>query len=202
MAYSWGKRRDDVLDDWVTLSRQGLTVPEAAERIGMKPTGLLRALVRARAAGDPRAVYNHTGMGTVSPARRKHRAKRRTYDGPTPAPTGTPHPGIKQRPIVVETATNGHPLAGLYSDPFFELLDRNPTECKGQWDLFEGDGTVGAVTEMLRIEAARAICGRCPIQAECLDYSQRTAQLGLWAGFTDDERKALRRSSNKVGASA
>lgn len=47
-------RSDDVLEDWAELRTQGYTWRLAAERLGMKPDTLCRALVRAKARGDDR----------------------------------------------------------------------------------------------------------------------------------------------------
>jgi hypothetical protein len=40
---------------------------------------------------------------------------------------------------------------------------------------------------------ARAICGQCPVKAECLDYALNRPEWGMWGGTTLDERIALRR---------
>lgn len=47
---------DDTLDDWDFLRRQGYSVRDAADRLGMSHAALDKALCRAKAAGDPRAV--------------------------------------------------------------------------------------------------------------------------------------------------
>jgi hypothetical protein len=52
-------RRDDLLDEWVWLRDVGVDVIEAAQRIGVSPHALDRALHRAVAAGDDRG--RHTG---------------------------------------------------------------------------------------------------------------------------------------------
>lgn len=52
-------KRDAVLDAWLEQCRNppvGITVEEIARGMGMKRTALDRALVRARARGDARAV--------------------------------------------------------------------------------------------------------------------------------------------------
>ncbi len=42
--------------------------------------------------------------------------------------------------------------------------------------------------------AARAICGRCAVAAECLDYAIRADEPhGLWGGKTPAERDEIRR---------
>ncbi len=53
-------------------------------------------------------------------------------------------------------------------------------------DLFfpeDGEGT----------ELAKAICGRCPVRAECIGYAIAIPSLdGIWGGLTRQERSRLR----------
>jgi WhiB family transcriptional regulator, redox-sensing transcriptional regulator len=43
---------------------------------------------------------------------------------------------------------------------------------------------------------ARAICEACPVRQKCFDYAMADPDLmGLWGGFTEKERRAMRRSS-------
>lgn len=53
--------RDDVLNEWEVLRAEGHTRVQAAERLGMKPAAFERALQRARADGDPRALPGVAG---------------------------------------------------------------------------------------------------------------------------------------------
>lgn len=40
---------------------------------------------------------------------------------------------------------------------------------------------------------AKAVCGRCPVAGECLDYANRIGeQHGIWGGLTANERARLR----------
>lgn len=42
---------------------------------------------------------------------------------------------------------------------------------------------------------AKAICARCPVQVECLEYAlENREQYGVWGGTTRDERKAMLRA--------
>lgn len=42
--------------------------------------------------------------------------------------------------------------------------------------------------------AAKTVCRRCTVRAECLDYAMRNVEkYGIWGGFSDRERRALRR---------
>ena len=57
-------------------------------------------------------------------------------------------------------------------------------------DLFfpeDGEGT----------ELAKAICGGCPVRAECIGYAVAIPSLdGIWGGLTRQERFRLRQSRN------
>lgn len=46
----------------------------------------------------------------------------------------------------------------------------------------------------VKYEAARAICGGCEVQADCLDYAlENDERYGVWGGTTEMERRVLRR---------
>lgn len=77
------------------------------------------------------------------------------------------------------------------------LTEYDPAEwmrdaaCKGR----NGDGkffpTLG---ENHKWEAAKAICERCPVRRECLEYALRNVQhFGVWGGTTERERKHIRK---------
>lgn len=45
---------------------------------------------------------------------------------------------------------------------------------------------------------AKAICVRCPVRAECLDYALRAREPhGIWGGMNEAERKALIRERDR-----
>lgn len=55
----------------------------------------------------------------------------------------------------------------------------------------------------LREGAARAICGGCPVQSDCLDYAIRNAeQHGIWGGMNELQRSHLRRRLARQAAGA
>jgi len=59
-------------------------------------------------------------------------------------------------------------------------------------DLFFPVGTTGPAIE--QIEAAKAVCGICPVQSQCLEFALATNQdSGVWGGTSEDERRRLRR---------
>lgn len=44
------------------------------------------------------------------------------------------------------------------------------------------------------IEAAKAVCRRCPVRLPCLDEAVRNPGLrGVWGGASDGDRQSLRR---------
>lgn len=46
---------------------------------------------------------------------------------------------------------------------------------------------------LLQIEEAKAVCRRCPVVEECLNWALETKQeSGVWGGLSEDERYALR----------
>jgi len=63
-------------------------------------------------------------------------------------------------------------------------------------ELFFPRGT--AVPYLDQINRAKAICSRCPVRAECLEWSLATRQdEGIWGGMTAEERRVLRQSRRR-----
>ncbi len=59
-------------------------------------------------------------------------------------------------------------------------------------DLFFPNGETGDALE--QAEAAKAVCARCPVREECLEFALVTnQQYGIFGGLTETERKSLRR---------
>ncbi|MEU5598505.1 WhiB family transcriptional regulator [Streptomyces sp. NPDC020298] len=62
-------------------------------------------------------------------------------------------------------------------------------------DLFFPVGTTGPAVWQER--QAKAVCERCPVRDQCLDWAMDTGQtLGIWGGTTESERRALRRRAS------
>jgi len=72
----------------------------------------------------------------------------------------------------------------------YEWRDR--AACRGaETDVFFPDGTTGPA--LRDIERAKRICRGCPVRAWCLDWAlDHGAAFGIWGGFTEDERRAMR----------
>ncbi|MFI5673268.1 WhiB family transcriptional regulator [Streptomyces cellulosae] len=59
-------------------------------------------------------------------------------------------------------------------------------------DLFFPIGTTGPA--LVQQEQAKAVCRRCPVQEQCLEWALDTGQsIGVWGGTSENERRALKR---------
>ncbi|GAA4792226.1 WhiB family transcriptional regulator [Streptomyces ziwulingensis] len=59
-------------------------------------------------------------------------------------------------------------------------------------DLFFPIGTTGPA--LLQTRQAKAVCGRCPVREQCLEWALDTGQsLGVWGGTDENERRSLKR---------
>lgn len=70
---------------------------------------------------------------------------------------------------------------------------RDRAACRGEDpELFFPVGTSGPALE--QIEAAKAVCHRCPVAAECLSWALKNGEAaGIWGGKTTEERRILSR---------
>lgn len=58
-------------------------------------------------------------------------------------------------------------------------------------ELFFPSGHSGIALD--HIEAAKAVCGACPVRRPCLRFAIETNQeAGIWGGLDEDERRRLR----------
>ncbi|WP_411136840.1 WhiB family transcriptional regulator [Streptomyces sp. C10] len=59
-------------------------------------------------------------------------------------------------------------------------------------ELFFPVGNTGPA--LLQIEEAKAVCRRCPVMGQCLQWALESRQeSGVWGGMSEDERRAMRR---------
>ncbi|WP_432142401.1 WhiB family transcriptional regulator [Streptomyces sp. bgisy084] len=59
-------------------------------------------------------------------------------------------------------------------------------------ELFFPVGNTGPA--LLQIEEAKAVCRRCPVMGQCLQWAMESRQdTGVWGGMSEDERRAMRR---------
>lgn len=60
-------------------------------------------------------------------------------------------------------------------------------------ELFFPVGTTGPALDQL--ERAKAVCRRCQVIDECLEWALSTSQdAGVWGGMSEEERRSLRRT--------
>lgn len=59
-------------------------------------------------------------------------------------------------------------------------------------ELFFPVGNSGPA--LAQIAEAKAVCARCPVVNECLEWAIATGQdAGVWGGMSEDERRSLKR---------
>jgi WhiB family redox-sensing transcriptional regulator len=72
--------------------------------------------------------------------------------------------------------------------------------------LFFGPDGERPSARQARERKAKAVCARCPLRAECLEYALRhPARYGIWGGLSPEElaaerRRLLRRGALRVGS--
>jgi WhiB family redox-sensing transcriptional regulator len=63
-------------------------------------------------------------------------------------------------------------------------------------ELFFPTGNTGPAA--LQIDAAKSICVTCVVREQCLEWAMATGQdAGIWGGWSEDERRALRRARRR-----
>ena len=64
-------------------------------------------------------------------------------------------------------------------------------------ELFFPIGTTGPAER--QIDEAKAVCRRCSVTSDCLNWALETGQdAGVWGGLSEDERRALKRQVLRV----
>lgn len=77
---------------------------------------------------------------------------------------------------------------------------RHSAICKdSNAELFFPIGSTGHALEM--IESAKEVCQNCPVTEPCLQFALDTNQeAGVWGGYTEEERRAIRRARQTVAS--
>ena len=67
---------------------------------------------------------------------------------------------------------------------------RDRAACRDEdTEVFFPTGTTGPALQ--QIDEAKAICARCPVISNCLNFALQTGQdYGIWGGLTAEERRA------------
>ncbi|MGP4052038.1 WhiB family transcriptional regulator [Streptomyces sp. 2A115] len=61
-------------------------------------------------------------------------------------------------------------------------------------DLFFPIGNSNSGPSLIQTYQAKAVCCRCPVMEQCLNWAIRADPVeGIWGGTTESERRAMRR---------
>jgi WhiB family redox-sensing transcriptional regulator len=76
--------------------------------------------------------------------------------------------------------------------PEYKQVDWDKAEClEVDTELFYRVEEERNSTAYQYINAVRSICGRCPIQKDCLAYAFGNEDYGVWGGLTSLERRSM-----------
>src|ERR1022692_3365182 len=116
---------------------------------------------------------------------------------PAPGQPATVSPAPGQPGTTYQPGTTG--LPGMTDQPGMtgEADWRELSACR-QEDPELFFPLVPAGPGLVQIERAKAVCARCQVPAECLQFAMETVQdHGVWGGTSEEERRALRRARNR-----
>lgn len=66
-------------------------------------------------------------------------------------------------------------------------------------ELFFPIGNTGPA--LLQIEEAKAVCRRCPVMEQCLQWALEAGEEeGVWGGLSEDDRRSMRRRAARKRA--
>ncbi len=65
--------------------------------------------------------------------------------------------------------------------------------CKGETDLFFGNGLERGGRRHNTVAKAKAICAECPVIDPCREHAVRYESYGIWGGMSQRQLKAERR---------
>jgi len=63
--------------------------------------------------------------------------------------------------------------------------------CNGKQELFFSDH------KQTVVQQAKLVCGECPVRAQCLAYALENTEIGIWGGYTANERRMMLRANRK-----
>lgn len=57
-------------------------------------------------------------------------------------------------------------------------------------------------SSLVQVAEAKAICARCPVRRECLEFARTNEPIdGIWGGMTSQERQRARRRERRLARS-
>jgi WhiB family redox-sensing transcriptional regulator len=69
---------------------------------------------------------------------------------------------------------------------------KDQAACNGKQELFFSDHKQSIVQQ------AKLVCGECPVRAQCLSHALENQEIGIWGGYTANERRMMLRASRKA----
>lgn len=89
------------------------------------------------------------------------------------------------RPLYTIRQTSSPTVGGRDWRHYSACRDEDP-------ETFFPVGTSGPA--VLQVEQAKAICRRCPVVDECLQWALESGQdAGVWGGLSEEERRSVKR---------
>lgn len=86
------------------------------------------------------------------------------------------------------TATRQLASSGRYLDTPRGIAWQQRAACRTEDpELFFASGTTAQA--LLQVEAAKAVCRRCPVMKQCLQWAVDRNEQGVWGGQSEDDRK-------------
>jgi WhiB family transcriptional regulator, redox-sensing transcriptional regulator len=115
---------------------------------------------------------------------------------PPPHPMGQPRLRLGANPSPVEGFVKAFTFTSNFSATRGDgaAMDwRHSAVCREEDpELFFPIGNTGPA--LLQIEEAKAVCRRCPVMEQCLQWALESGQdSGVWGGLSEDERRAMKR---------
>ncbi|MCX4513865.1 WhiB family transcriptional regulator [Streptomyces sp. NBC_01619] len=73
---------------------------------------------------------------------------------------------------------------------------REMATCRGaDPELFFPIGHSNSSAILMQVDEAKAVCRRCPVMEQCLDWAVKAGPVeGVWGGTTEKERRAISQS--------
>jgi WhiB family redox-sensing transcriptional regulator len=92
------------------------------------------------------------------------------------------------RAVTVRVKPDLHPVSEAWDwQRYGRCRDRDSAQ------FFHPDDDLGRISRRMREEAAKQICGSCPVRMQCAAHALTVGEeYGVWGGFSEHERTVLR----------
>jgi Transcription factor WhiB. len=83
------------------------------------------------------------------------------------------------------------PLAQIPEDVQWHWQENGSCQTSDPTLFFHPQNERGAARRS-RVQAAKSVCGSCPVRTECADYAIRAREpYGIWGGMSEEEREEI-----------